>query len=115
MAQDDRDDARFTRSGIDRLSEKIRNGDIAEADLKLLDSYRRTFSTAYDQVIGLIKERLGLEPTGRPAKSTTSISEKLNRESIRLTQMQDIAGCRLIVSDIPQQDEVLERLMSCRI
>jgi putative GTP pyrophosphokinase len=55
-------------------------------------------------------QRLGLEPTGRPAKSTTSISEKLRRESIRLTQMQDIAGCRLLVSDVANQERVVEAL-----
>jgi putative GTP pyrophosphokinase len=60
--------------------------------------------------VGSIRQRLGLEPTGRPAKSTTSISEKLRRESIRLTQMQDIAGCRLIVSDIANQERVIEAL-----
>ena len=51
-----------------------------------------------------------MEPTGRPAKSTTSIIDKLQRESIRLSQMQDIAGCRLTVDDIRSQDEVAARL-----
>lgn len=51
-----------------------------------------------------------LEPTGRPAKSTTSISDKLRRESIRLTQIQDIAGCRLIVTDIADQERVVQSL-----
>ncbi len=53
---------------------------------------------------------MALEPTGRPAKSTTSISEKLRRESIRLTQIQDIAGCRLTVADIAEQDSVVQSL-----
>jgi ppGpp synthetase/RelA/SpoT-type nucleotidyltranferase len=58
-----------------------------------------------------IEEQLGLKPTGRPAKSTTSISEKLNRESIRLTQIQDIAGCRIIVSDVSDQESVVAELI----
>jgi ppGpp synthetase/RelA/SpoT-type nucleotidyltranferase len=53
-----------------------------------------------------------LEPTGRPSKSTTSIVEKLRRETIRLSQTQDIAGCRLVVKDIVEQDQVVERLKS---
>lgn len=60
--------------------------------------------------LGLSEQNFGLEPTGRPAKSTTSISDKLRRESIRLTQIQDIAGCRLIVSDIAEQEKVVQSL-----
>jgi tRNA synthetases class I (I, L, M and V) len=43
--------------------------------------------------------------TGRPEKSTSSIADKLRRESLRLRQMQDIAGCRVIVGDVLVQDE----------
>jgi ppGpp synthetase/RelA/SpoT-type nucleotidyltranferase len=57
-----------------------------------------------------IRQTIQLEPTGRPAKSTTSIIEKLSRETIRLTQMQDIAGCRLVVRDVSAQNEVVGRL-----
>ena len=64
----------------------------------------------YENVIGQIREKLSLEPTGRPAKSTTSIIDKLQRESIRLSQMQDIAGCRITVEDIAIQDDVSTKL-----
>lgn len=100
----------MTKTQIDRLGDRLRKGNVAEADLRLLDLYRRSFTEAYEAVVGSIRQRLGLAPTGRPAKSTTSISEKLRRESIRLTQMQDIAGCRLIVSDIANQERVVEAL-----
>ncbi|HVS80126.1 MAG TPA: RelA/SpoT domain-containing protein [Pyrinomonadaceae bacterium] len=100
----------LTKSQVDRLGDRLRKGDISDDDLRLLDSYRRSFSDAYEDVVGQIRDRLELEPTGRPAKSTTSIVEKLSRESIRLSQMQDIAGCRLIVSDIATQDEVVRRV-----
>ena len=40
-----------------------------------------------------------------------SISDKLSRESIRLSQIQDIAGCRLTVSDIQEQERVLSELL----
>jgi putative GTP pyrophosphokinase len=53
-----------------------------------------------EYVVDGIRDNLGLEPTGRPAKSTSSISDKLRRESIRLSQIQDIAGCRVIAPDI---------------
>ena len=81
-------------------------------DLILLDSYRRSFSETYETVVRAIRDRLGLEVSGRPAKSTNSIIEKLKRESIRLTQMQDIAGCRLVVSDCIAQEQVVADLVA---
>lgn len=102
----------MTKTQIDRLGDRLRKGKISDDDLRLLDSYRRSFSEAYEVVIETIRKELALEPTGRPAKSTTSISDKLRRESIRLTQIQDIAGCRLIASDIANQDSVVQSLNS---
>lgn len=77
-----------------------------------LDTYRRSFAEAYEWVVATIRMQRALDPTGRPAKSTTSVIEKLRRESIRfrLTQMQDIAGCRLIVPDIAAQETAVEHL-----
>lgn len=100
----------MSKTQIDKLGERLKKGDISEDDLRLLDAYRRSFTKAYEFVVGAIRNELGLEPTGRPAKSTTSISDKLRRESIRLTQIQDIAGCRLIVSDITNQNRVVKSL-----
>src|SRR5437763_2062336 len=100
----------LSKTQIDRLGDRLRKGNISEADLRLLDQYRRSFSGAYEVVVGAIRTELGLEPTGRPAKSTTSISDKLRRESIRLTQIQDIAGCRLIVPDVAVQESVVQSL-----
>lgn len=102
----------MTKTQIDRLGDRLRKGNISDDDLRLLDQYRRSFSQAYEIVIGAVRNELALEPTGRPAKSTTSISDKLRRESIRLTQIQDIAGCRLIVPDIAKQESVVQSLKS---
>jgi putative GTP pyrophosphokinase len=102
----------LTKSQVDRLGDRLRKGDISDDDLRLLDSYRRSFSDSYEDVVRRIRNELGLEPTGKPAKSTTSIADKLQRESIRLSQIQDMAGCRLIVNDIPTQDNIVNQLRS---
>lgn len=102
----------LSKTQVDRLGDRLRKGDITEADLRLLDQYRRLFSEAYEVVVEAIRNELRLAPTGRPAKSTTSISDKLRRESIRLSQIQDIAGCRLIVKDIINQESVVQLLTS---
>ena len=74
--------------------------------------YRRSFAESYEDVVGRIRDQLGLEPSGRPTKSTASVIEKLRREKTKLSRMQDIAGCRVIVKDLLTQDEVVEKLKS---
>jgi putative GTP pyrophosphokinase len=100
----------ISKTQIDRLGDRIKRGHITEEDLRLLDRYRRSFAVAYEVVVGAIRDKLGLEPTGRLAKSTISIIDKLKRESIRLTQIQDIAGCRIVVADIAEQESVTQSL-----
>ena len=90
----------------------MRRGSLVEADLRLLDEYRRSFGAAYETVVRTIREQLQLEPTGRPAKSTASLIEKLHRESIRLVQVQDIAGCRVVVANVVEQERVVASLRS---
>jgi putative GTP pyrophosphokinase len=102
----------LSKTQIDKLGDRLKGGDITEADLRLLDEYRLSFSEAYEFVVGAIRNEVGLEPTGRPAKSTTSITEKLLRESIRLSQIQDIAGCRVVVPGIKEQDKAVGDLHS---
>ena len=75
----------------------------------MLDDYRRLFGEACETVVRKIRE-LGEAPTARLAKSTLSIVEKLRRESVRLSQMQDISGCRVVVADIMQQDQFVASL-----
>lgn len=99
-----------SKTQIDRLGDRLKKREITESELRMLDEFRHSFYETYEFVISGIRNELGLEPTGRPAKSTTSISEKLQRESIRLTQVQDIAGCRLIVSGILEQERVVDLL-----
>lgn len=94
----------LSKSQVDRLGERLRTGEVSDEDIQLLDAYRRSFSVPYAAVFSTLRDRLSLLPTGRPAKSTQSIIDKLRRESVRLSQIQDIAGCRVVVPDIPAQN-----------
>jgi putative GTP pyrophosphokinase len=102
--------ANLSHTQIDRLGDRLGEGSLTEPDLRLLDDYRRSFGVAYETVVRTIREALQLEPTGRPAKSTSSLIEKLRRESIRLSQVQDITGCRIVVADIGAQERVVASL-----
>ena len=102
----------LSKTQVDQLGDRLRKGKIAEGDFHELDAYRRSFAEAYEEIVAIVRDATQLEPTGRPAKSTTSIIEKLRRETIRLSQMQDIAGCRLVVASLLVQNQFVERLKS---
>lgn len=48
----------FSKTQIDRLGDRLRKESISEADLKRLDAYRKSFSSAYENVIKVIRENL---------------------------------------------------------
>lgn len=99
----------ISSAAADQLGERLR-ATLTVEDLRQLDQYRREFGLDYATVVASVRDALGLEASGRPAKSTTAIVEKLNRGSMRLSQMQDIAGCRIIVADTLVQDSVVGRI-----
>src|SRR5712692_9888728 len=101
----------ISKTQIDRLGDRLKGGPHSESDLRLLDDYRRSFGEAYEAVVRTLRQR-GALPTGRLAKSTVSIVEKLRRESIRLSQMQDIAGCRVVVRNIVEQEQFVASLIA---
>ncbi|MEX0725767.1 MAG: hypothetical protein WD065_05835 [Planctomycetaceae bacterium] len=104
--------AKISKTQIDKLGERLKAEPVSDTDITLLDEYRRSFGESFDFVEGTMQNQLGLTPSGRRAKTTASIIDKLCRESIRLSQIQDIAGCRLIVSDVFEQDRTVFRLQS---
>lgn len=85
---------------------------MSDAELRLLDEYRRSFGPAYDAVVNAIRRQARFPTTGRRAKTTTSIIAKLRREHVRLSQIQDIAGCRIVVADTAEQERALTALLT---
>ena len=99
-----------SRCQIDQLGTRLLVDDYSDDALRMLDRFRRSYAFAYEHTVNTVRETLRLAPTGRPAKSTSAIRDKLLRSSMRLSQMQDIAGCRLIVEDRRQQDLLVAKL-----
>lgn len=102
----------LSQSQLTRLGERLKSARLDEADLRLLDEYRRTFGPACDALVQVLRAELKRALTVRGAKSTQAIVEKLRRQSCRLGQIQDIAGCRLVVDTLPEQDEVLAKILA---
>jgi putative GTP pyrophosphokinase len=99
----------LSKTQLDKLGDRLRAGSREEADIRALDDYRRSFRGAYESVFAKV-EQLGVIPTGRPAKTTTAIVDKLIRQNIRLTQIQDIAGLRVVVPDVSEQNRLINEL-----
>lgn len=95
----------LSKTQVDRLGDRLRTGEATEADLGLLDSFRREFRPGFELIVSRIRAEFGIDPVGRPAKSTESIIAKLRRETVRLSQIQDIAGCRIVVPTTLHQDD----------
>lgn len=96
--------ASLTNSQIDKLGERLKIGSPSESDLTLLAAYRNGFALPAKAVFDVVSELSGLQPAIRSEKTTLSVVAKLKREGIRLSQMQDISGCRVTVENIAAQD-----------
>jgi len=100
----------LSKTQIDKLGDRLREGAYTDSDLELLSDYRQSFGEAHETVVQVIRKELQLEPASRPKKTTGAIVAKLRRGNIKLSQIQDIAGCRLVVADLAEQDKVVASL-----
>jgi hypothetical protein len=89
----------MTNGQIDRLGERLRSSPVVEpADLELLQELRRDYDDAMREAQSRIVEALPEigTPTAR-LKTVQTLIGKLRREpNMNLSQMQDIAGLRLV-------------------
>ena len=92
----------LSNSEIDQLGDRLRNNCREDGDLEKLDKFRQTYSDIDVQVYSLIQDTLQacrdkLVITKRKRKTRQSIVDKLYRQKkLRLSQMQDIVGCRIV-------------------
>ncbi len=101
----------LSNSQIDRIGQKLKADEVDADCLRSLEVFRALYVDAYKHVEDTLVNKMGLSITGRPFKSTVAIVEKLKRETIRLNQIQDIAGCRVLVRDLADQDHLVENMM----
>lgn len=87
---------RLSKSQIDKLGERLRtSNEVSVDDLTLLQQVRAEHDAAMAVVADRLASELGLEP-GTRLKTVGTIVDKLRRERMRLSQMQDIAGVRVV-------------------
>lgn len=102
-----------SRTQIDRLGVRLRDGWATPGDFDLLDEVKRNAERAKDIAISRISNAYpDTKPTGR-TKTTPTLVDKLRRESVRLSQVQDIAGVRIVGDSefgLVEQDELGSRI-----
>ena len=102
----------FTDDEIDALGERLRRG--ASPDVR--EAYGDYMGFLNELRIGLLAELRGLAPgyvVDSRLKRVETVAAKLwRRPELRLSQMPDVVGCRVIVPDRASQIEIVERMAS---
>jgi putative GTP pyrophosphokinase len=106
----------FSKTQIDKLGDRLRADASADEDLRALDEYRRAFVAVHDEALRRLHEG-GITGnfSGRAAKTTASIIQKLRRRQtrhVRLSQVQDICGLRIVVATVDEQNRLLQQLVN---
>jgi ppGpp synthetase/RelA/SpoT-type nucleotidyltranferase len=109
----------LSRTQIDQLGRRLRDSEPSVEDLRALEQVRALYQRPLAQVIAVLVD-LGLEPGSRP-KTTGTIVEKLRRlPSLRLSEMQDLVGARVVLEMTRGEQDALvgqitARFSNCRI
>lgn len=99
----------ISKSALDRLGVRLAAGEVVSDD-DLADLARVV--DIYQNVLNGVKLKLtdlAYDATTR-IKTTGTLVDKLRRETARLSQVQDLAGARIVVSDRSSQDKAVDRI-----
>ena len=106
-------------SQIDRLGDALRQDAAAPDALRReYDAYRVEFADALADVQQQIQLVSGVAAVGR-LKTFEAVAAKMRRQRTRLSQVADIAGCRVVVSTLTEQELLRRQIraawVDCRI
>lgn len=101
-----------SRTQLDALGERLRNGSATADDWRILTDYRMHVRASAAPLLDAVRELAAAESLAFSTRLKTdySIVEKLRRTTIRLRQIDDIIGCRVIVPDVAAQDVLAGRI-----
>lgn len=96
--------AELSHTQIDRLGDRLRRTSPSNSDLDAYADFRDSHQPALATVIQKLHELVPELPVTARLKTPQATIEKLRRQTIRLSQIQDIAGCRLVLLGLREQD-----------
>jgi hypothetical protein len=95
---------------VDRAGQALVAGSATDADLDVINNWRSSHSFPLNTFqMNLRRKAIGVEPRNLIAqrlKRLTSIKEKLGASTMKLSQMQDIGGCRAVLRNVAQVREL---------
>lgn len=92
-----------SKSRVNRAGNNIRDGASTEADLKVLEEWRSAHRAVLNTFQAILRNRtrgLNITVAQRHKRKSTIIDKLFRYPSMRLSRMDDVAGCRLIFEDI---------------
>ena len=101
----------FTDDEIDALGERLRQG-ITDADRTRYGGYRRVLNRLRFDLETELRASFPNAETGSRTKRVETVAAKLQRRpELALSQVTDLAGCRIIVSGRAEQQAAVARLL----
>ena len=100
-----------TRSQIDRAGERLRKAETPnESDRELYNEYRASFVQPLSEVVATLRALAGGMPVTDRLKRFETTIQKLRRQRTRLSSIEDIAGCRVVLPTWREQHELIDRV-----
>lgn len=100
-----------SRSQVRRAGERLRRDETpSDADRQIYSDYRKTFEEPLREVGGTIRNFAGDAPIQSRLKRFETVVEKLQRGTSDLSRLEDIAGCRVVLPTMIEQQQVLDRI-----
>jgi ppGpp synthetase/RelA/SpoT-type nucleotidyltranferase len=104
----------LTKSQVDKLGDRLKaEADPSDDDLELLARYQESLLPVLEEakadvsrVFHAVPGTAPFEPTSR-VKQLVSTRRKLRREGTRLSSMQDLQGCRIVVRGAAEQEALV--------
>jgi ppGpp synthetase/RelA/SpoT-type nucleotidyltranferase len=98
----------FTRSSVKRLGRRLRKAERPSPDdVAMYDAYRKSFASDSKEVMTALYSLFPDSPPSGRSKTLDSVVGKLKRGTTDLGRMQDIAGCRINVPSLDDQDRAV--------
>ena len=100
-----------SRNLIDRAGSRLRRAETPdEADRLIYDEWRAEFDAPLREVVEAVRRIAPDAPVTHRLKRFETIVGKLRRMNSRLSGIEDIAGCRVVLPTVREQREVLNRI-----
>jgi len=103
-------DTPLSKAAVDRAGKRLRDEVVPRPeDVAVYEEYRASLSDSLNEVMAVVQacEIRHRESVSGRLKRIESVVEKLRRQHTTLTQIQDLAGCRVVVRGLRDQDEAV--------